>query len=144
MVFGTPASSIDAEDDAAVPWVQQQLNLPGDYNRNGVVDAGDYVVWRRTVGEVGVGLAADGDGSGTVDLGDYNLWRSKFGASSRLRIASGSSSVFEAMSVPEPALSAIFLAVAVGCSPVRSRRRSRVVRSAGMATPNSDHGTAIG
>ena len=44
MVFGTPGSSISAEDDAAVPWVEQQLNIPGDYNQNGVVDAADYVL----------------------------------------------------------------------------------------------------
>ena len=47
MVFGTPNSSIEAEDDAAVPWVEQQLNLPGDFNQDGVVDAADYVVWRK-------------------------------------------------------------------------------------------------
>jgi T5SS/PEP-CTERM-associated repeat protein len=37
--------------------------LPGDYNGNGVVDAADYVVWRKT----------DGSQEG------YNLWRTNFG-----------------------------------------------------------------
>ena len=32
-----------------MPWVEQQLNIPGDYNHNGVVDAADYVVWRKAL-----------------------------------------------------------------------------------------------
>ena len=30
--------------------------IPGDYNRNGNVDAADYVVWRKTLGQAGTGL----------------------------------------------------------------------------------------
>jgi hypothetical protein len=40
---------------------------PGDFNQNGIVDAADYVVWRK--------------GLGTEDTqGDYDLWRAHFGA----------------------------------------------------------------
>jgi hypothetical protein len=56
-------------------------SLLGDYNANGIVDAGDYIVWRKTFGQTGNGLAADGDGSGTIDPGDLNVWRSHFGQS---------------------------------------------------------------
>ena len=35
--------------------------LDGDYNANGVVDAADYTVWRDSLGQTGMGLAADGD-----------------------------------------------------------------------------------
>jgi hypothetical protein len=52
--------------------------LPGDYNRDGVVDSADYIVWRNSMGSTG-SLAADGNGNGTIDLGDYSLWRSRFG-----------------------------------------------------------------
>jgi hypothetical protein len=51
----------------------------GDYNRNGVVDAADYVVWRDTFGQSGANLAADGNRNGQVDPGDYEVWRVHFG-----------------------------------------------------------------
>jgi hypothetical protein len=51
----------------------------GDYNHDHVVDNSDYIVWRRSLGNVGAGLAADGDWSGIVDIGDYHVWRANFG-----------------------------------------------------------------
>jgi probable HAF family extracellular repeat protein len=54
--------------------------LPGDYNGNGVVDAADYVVWRKTLGSsVPNFTAADGNGNGVIDEGDHDVWRAKFG-----------------------------------------------------------------
>ncbi len=53
--------------------------LLGDYNANGVVEAGDYVVWRATLGDVGIALPADGDGDGMIGAGDYDVWRAHFG-----------------------------------------------------------------
>jgi hypothetical protein len=52
--------------------------LIGDYNRNGRVDASDYVVWRKTLNSR-TGLAADGNVNGIVDGGDYGIWRRNFG-----------------------------------------------------------------
>jgi hypothetical protein len=75
---------------------------PGDYNRDKVVDSADYVVWRRSLGETGAGLAADGDWSGAVDAGDFDVWRSNIGNSAV--VAAGSAAV------PEP--STIVLIVA--------------------------------
>ena len=48
--------------------------VPGDYNGNGSVDPGDYVVWRKG------SIAADGTGpsgtpDGIVDALDYDYWR---------------------------------------------------------------------
>lgn len=53
----------------------------GDYNQNGVVDAADYVVWRKTLGATGITpySGADGNGNGMVDDADYGVWRSHFG-----------------------------------------------------------------
>jgi hypothetical protein len=68
----------------------------GDYHGNGVVDAADYIVWRKMVGQSGPGLAADGNGSGAVDAADYDFWRSRFG-----RVIGGGGGA--ATQVPEPA-----------------------------------------
>ena len=55
-------------------------HLPGDYNKNGVVDTADYVVWRSTLGQAVAFLSgADGNGNGAVDNGDYSFWRARFG-----------------------------------------------------------------
>lgn len=53
--------------------------LKGDYNTDGIVDASDYIVWRRNVGNTS-DLRADGDHDGIVGNGDYTVWRSNFGA----------------------------------------------------------------
>jgi beta-glucanase (GH16 family) len=50
----------------------RQTGLVGDYNHDATVDAADYTVWRDSVGQSGIGLAADGSGNGTVDSGDYD------------------------------------------------------------------------
>jgi hypothetical protein len=54
---------------------------PGDYNRDGIVDAADYLVWRDSQGVAGPGLVADGNRDGVVDSSDYLVWRTHFGNS---------------------------------------------------------------
>ena len=54
-------------------------NEPGDFNSDGIVDAGDYTVWRDNLGGDESVLAGNGDGSSTVDFGDYLLWEQSFG-----------------------------------------------------------------
>ena len=51
---------------------------PGDFNRDGVVDAGDYVVWRDHVG-AGPGTLANDTAGGEIGTGQYELWRASFG-----------------------------------------------------------------
>jgi hypothetical protein len=69
----------------------------GDYNKNGVVDAADYIVWRNTLNQSGGGLPADGDGSGTIGFGDYTVWRNHFGST-----PSAGSTLEGDGAVPEP------------------------------------------
>ncbi len=58
------------------------VDLPGDFNRDGFVDAADYIVWRRTLGSTVTDyLGADGNGNGVVDQADFNVWRANFGRS---------------------------------------------------------------
>jgi hypothetical protein len=66
--------------DATLTFFQPELS--GDYNRNGVVDAADYTVWRDALNRaVDPYSSADGDGSGHVDAADYEIWRLHFGQS---------------------------------------------------------------
>lgn len=74
--------------------------LPGDYDRNGIVDAGDYAVWRMKVGAAAGTLPNDTTGV-AIGQAQYDLWRSNFGA-----VSTGSGSANGALlsrSVPEPA-----------------------------------------
>lgn len=55
--------------------------LPGDYSDDGVIDAGDYVLWRKTIGA----------------QADYDTWRAHFG-----QTASSGVSVRANAAIPEP------------------------------------------
>jgi autotransporter-associated beta strand protein len=50
----------------------------GDYNFNGVVDAGDYTVWRNTLGST-TDFSADGNGDHVIDQLDYDVWKTHRG-----------------------------------------------------------------
>jgi hypothetical protein len=80
--------------------------LPGDYNQDQIVDAGDYVVWRDNVGQF---FALPNENSfalteGFVDEEDYEFWRDYYGTTA------GSS--FAKTTVPEPSGFARLLFVA--------------------------------
>jgi hypothetical protein len=84
--------------------------VAGDYNEDGRVDAADYVVWRKTLGEaVPVFSGADGNGNGMVDQADYNFWRTRFGQP----LVRGTASA-DGGPVPEP--SAVVLLVAASAA----------------------------
>ena len=81
-----------------MPW-SASAPIAGDYNRDGVVNAADYVLWRNTMGQTGWGLAADSDFNGRIDAADFAFWRSHFGQTA------GSGAGFESLggpAVPEP------------------------------------------
>jgi len=70
---------------------------PGDYNNNGVVDAADYVVWRKNLGtNTTLPNEVSGTTPGQVTQEDYAAWRARFGN------ASGAGSSLAAAGVPEP------------------------------------------
>jgi hypothetical protein len=105
--------------------VISEMALPaGDYNRNGVVDAADYVLWRNTAGQTGTGLAADGNGNGVVDTADYNLWRSNFGRSG----LGGGAGTAAFTAIPEPS-TCVLAAAGLGLLQWnRGRKRASKVR----------------
>jgi GH35 family endo-1,4-beta-xylanase len=86
---------------------------PGDYNGDGVVDAADYVMWRKTAGQSG-DLRADGNGDTTVDELDFNIWRANFGA------IYGAGAGAEA-AVPEPTAWTLLLVAAFAWASARPR-----------------------
>jgi hypothetical protein len=72
---------------------------PGDYNRNGIIDAADYITWRDSVGStVTTGSGPDGNFNGVIDQGDYVVWKRNFGRTVASTLSSSSSA-----HVPEPA-----------------------------------------
>lgn len=76
--------------------------LPGDFDFNGVVDAADYILWRKTGGTAA----------------GYNAWRTHFGQSA----GSGSGAIANA-AVPEPTTLVLIL---VGTLALLSLRRDTV------------------
>jgi hypothetical protein len=88
--------------------------VAGDYNNNGVVDAADYVIWRKLLG-TNTQLQNEGENvtPGMVTDEDYATWRMNFGATATP--GAGSSAA-----VPEPG--AIVLAM-LGLSLLGAFRR---------------------
>ncbi len=70
--------------------------LEGDYNGDNVVDAGDYLVWRNSLGQMGPNLPADGNGDNVVNGADYTFWKQRYG-----NTAPGA--LIAPVAVPEPA-----------------------------------------
>ncbi|CAD7694829.1 unnamed protein product [Ostreobium quekettii] len=63
--------------------VAEPLLLTADFNRDGVVDAADYTVWRDHSGEqVTPCTEGDANGDGAVTTDDYAEWKASYGAQS--------------------------------------------------------------
>jgi len=90
------------------------LPFAGDYNRDGAVDARDYVVWRKNLGKYVLQYSgADGNGNGIIDQADFDVWRSHFGALA----GSGAGS-----SIPEPSATSLLAACCGGMAGFVRRR----------------------
>lgn len=104
--------------------------LPGDYNGNHVVDAADYVLWRKTLGtEVPMFSGADGSGNGAIDPVDYSVWRQNFGDTGAAAAAFDISR--EESSVDEPSAAQTALAELpppAGIRPLANNREAVVSR----------------
>jgi hypothetical protein len=91
----------------------------GDFNDDGIVDAGDYLTWRKNNGTSNA--LPNSNGLGTpIDSSYYALWRNNFGKPS----GRGSSILFGGGAVPEPAgLLLALCGVVVALSTCRAHRR---------------------
>jgi hypothetical protein len=93
----------------------------GDYNGDHIVDAADYVVWRKTLGQsVPNGTGADGVPDGTINTADYTFWASHFGNAAPG--AGGGAGL--ATAVPEPTSCGLAL-IAVASICLRTLSRSQ-------------------
>ena len=87
-----------------VSYIQFVIGLPGDFNRDGAVDAADYSLWRDQLGQTVLpGTGPDGNGDGIVDTDDYGVWRTNFGRMEESALLAGLSIV------PEPSTNTIAL-----------------------------------
>jgi hypothetical protein len=91
--------------------------LAGDYNDDGIVDASDYVVWRKNLG--GSFLPNETVTLGSVDEADYDVWRAGFGTT-----FAGGGAVNRTERVPEPSSLQLVLLMLVGSILARRHRRS--------------------
>ena len=99
-----------------------EVILAGDYNRDNVVNAADYSVWRDSLGaNVTAYGGADGSGNMLVDLDDYQVWKDHFGESTGSGAGGASASL---ATVPEPAAwLLVACAMAANLIPSRGTRR---------------------
>jgi len=90
--------------------------VPGDYNNDGLVDAGDYTVWRDNLGAPSGTLPND-ILVGSIGTGQYNTWEMFYGATGASLVAQNA--------VPEPRTLLLSLGglIGFGCW---SRPRNRV------------------
>jgi hypothetical protein len=94
---------------ATLAIVQEAEQLGGDYNRDGFVDAADYVAWRK-----GVGVP--------VTEPYYNAWREDFGET-----VGGGGAAAASVSAPEPSAFAVVASAAVVATLIRRKRDGSVL-----------------
>jgi hypothetical protein len=79
----------------------------GDFNRDGLVDIGDYTFWRQTLDTFVEPFAdCDANGDGCIGPEDYAIWKSHFGDGIQINAGGGSAAAFamiaeELVAVPE-------------------------------------------
>jgi hypothetical protein len=113
-------TALDAAGLEDIGWTLGTLpGVSGDYNNNGVVDADDYVVWRKNVGK-NVTLP-NRVTTGMIGTADYNAWRANFGKSVS---GSGSGLLAAGGTVPEPTAGVLvaLLLLCMSCSRARGGR----------------------
>jgi autotransporter-associated beta strand protein len=117
--FGDVDLTIDYTGDGG-RIVSLQAGLPGDFNGSAIVDAADYVLWRKNPG-------------GIYTPGDYNTWRANFGRTA------GSDAAFNSTNVPIPEPTTVVLLVILAFAGVSTKTRSR----ARATIPVRDQGQTV-
>lgn len=103
--------------------------LYGDYNNDGFVNAADYSLWRKNVGQPAGTLPNDNTGL-PIGVDQYTLWRSNFGVP-----GAGSGSLLSS-SVPEPS-SLLILLMGTAAAAVARRRSHSLVYAMKFVAPSA-------
>ena len=111
---GPAAFAYSLVNNATNTSIDLTVGIAGDYNGNGVVDAADYVLWRK-----GGPLQNEVDAPGTVNSQDYVEWRARFGNPSP---GSGSGALGGVSTVPEPSAGLLALFAMSGLLATAFRR----------------------
>ena len=105
--FDTPVATLNASNrESIVPASENEsmgfrlatvpLGTSGDYNANGFVDAGDYILWRKYLGQ---SVTLPNDSTPGTGPGDFDVWRAHFGQPPGSGSTSGN---LQTSSIPEP------------------------------------------
>jgi DNA-binding beta-propeller fold protein YncE len=97
----------------ATAFVVVPTPLIGDFSNDGVVDAADYVVWRKASP---TDTLPNDDTPGAVDASDFDDWRANFGNSQQ-----AGAGALGADAVPEPAGVLLLVTAVLAGSMVRNR-----------------------
>ena len=108
--LGTLTGTVEYEDG-----VITFSSIPGDYDKNGIVQAADYTKWRQLFGTVGPS-DADGNGDNIVNAADYVIWRNNLGPGV-------GSALGQATAVPEPGACVVCFAAFIAILALSSFRR---------------------
>ena len=117
---------VDAAD--YIVWRKSLPFVPGDYDRNGTVGLEDYDRWKYSFGRsVEPGADADGNGDGMVDAADYVVWREVATGAAPGPELSNSVGNSQLRAVPEPATAIIgFYCLVLMLQQRSAKRRSAI------------------
>ena len=105
-----------------------------DFNVDAIVNAGDYVMWRKNNGLSSGATQAQGDanGDGAVNAADYNIWREQFGTSPGA--GSGvAASLNATAAAPSETIQSAISPVAEASAPSSDASRNNAVKDAALA-----------
>jgi hypothetical protein len=114
------AGNLNSSTGFRLATLAAQVNVPGDYNGNGVVDAADYIVWRKHLGTMfQLPNEVMNTSPGNVDQDDYTAWRERFGNTS----GAGALVNINTSAVPEPGIAGVVTVIGLVLALRRSGRR---------------------
>jgi glucose/arabinose dehydrogenase len=116
------ATPIDA--GARVFRVRYVAQTAGDFDWDGDVDGGDFLVWQRTLGST-TNLSADGNRDRIVNAADLAIWQQNFGTTPAPQAPLASAGVADAPPsvklAPPASLDPALADIALGGSPLQTR-----------------------
>ncbi|WP_145247347.1 hypothetical protein [Aeoliella mucimassa] len=99
--------------------VEPLIDQPGDFNGDGIVNLGDYTLWRDNLGTANEDVINNaGNGNNVVDAGDYEIWKSNFGAT-----AGAVQGVIGNSVVPEPQAMALLALASLALTVIGRTKR---------------------